>query len=317
MYESSTSTSTSASTTTSNKNETSFLLDPVIGIGTNEDQFFVGGSYFEALHDSAQTHSLYYGGMISKNNICNNCGKNGHSFHQCNLPITSYGIILCNRATETVARENKFLMIRRKDSYGYVEFARGKYSLNNLGQMQTIVDEMSVPEKRKILEFTQYKNDDSISRKKMDALKSGITVNNESVTLESLIKNSGTAWDETEWEFPKGRRNHNEKDIDCALREFAEETGYSLKDIHLIDNLQPFEETFIGSNYKAYKHKYYLAILSETANPGFLQNYQVSEVSELKWMTCEECVHAIRPYSFEKIALIQNVQHLLNEYEVF
>jgi 8-oxo-dGTP pyrophosphatase MutT (NUDIX family) len=214
-------------------------------------------------------------------------------------------------------------MIRRKDSYGYIEFARGKYSLNNLGQMQTIVDEMSVPEKRKILESnrgehaTQYKNDDSISRKKMDALKSGVTVNNESVTLESLIKNSGTAWDETEWEFPKGRRNHNEKDVDCALREFAEETGYSLKDIHLIDNLQPFEETFIGSNYKAYKHKYYLAILSENANPEFLQNYQISEVSELKWMTCEECVRAIRPYSFEKIALIQNIQRLLTEFEVF
>ena len=51
----------------------------------------------------------------------------------------------------------------------------------------------------------------------MDALKAGITINNEPVTLESLVKNSGTAWDETEWEFPKGRRNHNEKDVDCAF----------------------------------------------------------------------------------------------------
>jgi len=313
MYES----SSSSFSTSSSTNDLDPMMGIGIGIGISDDQLFAGGSYFEALHDGAPTHSIYYGNMISKNNLCNNCGKTGHSFHQCNLPITSYGVILCNKTHEVGVGFDKFLMIRRKDSYGYIEFARGKYSLNNLGQMQTIVDEMSVPEKRKILESTQYKNDDSISRKKMDALKSGITVNNEAVTLESLIKNSGTAWDETEWEFPKGRRNHNEKDVDCALREFAEETGYSLKDIHLVDNLQPFEETFIGSNYKAYKHKYYLAILSENANPGFLQNYQVSEVSELKWMTCKECVHAIRPYSFEKIALIQNIQHLLNEYEVF
>ena len=31
---------------------------------------------------------------MSKNNICNNCGKQGHQLHQCKLPITSYGIIL-------------------------------------------------------------------------------------------------------------------------------------------------------------------------------------------------------------------------------
>ena len=24
---------------------------------------------------------------------CNNCGKQGHQYHQCKLPITSYGII--------------------------------------------------------------------------------------------------------------------------------------------------------------------------------------------------------------------------------
>jgi ADP-ribose pyrophosphatase YjhB (NUDIX family) len=300
----------------------------------DSEQRCMGGSYFDMPHNEAFSSSPYYGcgalTMNSKNNICNNCGKNGHLFHQCNLPITSYGVILFNKAFDASdsggPAQTKFLMIRRKDSYGYIEFSRGKYSLNNVGQMQTIVDEMSLPEKRKILEITekigrgengiQYKNDDSISRKKMDALKAGITINNEPVTLESLVKNSGTAWDETEWEFPKGRRNHNEKDVDCALREFSEETGYSLSDIHLIDNLQPFEETFIGSNYKAYKHKYYLAMLSENANPSFLQNYQISEVSELKWMTCEECSQSIRPYSFEKIALIQNIQRILTNYTV-
>ena len=32
--------------------------------------------------------------MNKPTNVCNNCGKTGHSFHHCKLPITSYGIIL-------------------------------------------------------------------------------------------------------------------------------------------------------------------------------------------------------------------------------
>ena len=32
--------------------------------------------------------------MYNKKNIfCNNCGKIGHLFHQCKIPITSIGVI--------------------------------------------------------------------------------------------------------------------------------------------------------------------------------------------------------------------------------
>ena len=68
-------------------------------------------------------------------NVCNNCGKQGHSFHQCNLPITSYGIIAFNLNPQG----NKFLMIRRKDSFGYIDFIRGKYSPYNIYQIQNIL----------------------------------------------------------------------------------------------------------------------------------------------------------------------------------
>ena len=45
-------------------------------------------------------------------------------------------------------------------------------------------------------------------------------------TLASLIHKSSTTWLEPEWGYPKGRRNYQEKDLHCALREFEEETGY-------------------------------------------------------------------------------------------
>ena len=60
--------------------------------------------------------------------ICNNCGKQGHQFHQCKLPITSYGIILFRSSTNGI----EFLMLRRKNSFGYIDFIRGKYVQNNI-----------------------------------------------------------------------------------------------------------------------------------------------------------------------------------------
>ena len=83
-------------------------------------------------------------------NICNNCGKNGHTFYQCKLPITSNGIILFRKKD----KEIQYLMIRRKDSFGFIDFIRGKYSPYNIFQIQNLVNEMSNTEKQKILTET-------------------------------------------------------------------------------------------------------------------------------------------------------------------
>ena len=175
---------------------------------------------------------------MSKNiSVCNNCGKQGHMFHQCKLPITSYGIIAFRDTSEGL----QFLMIRRKDSFGYIDFIRGKYSPYNLKQLLNIIDEMSITEKKRILEIPfdtlwvemwgeismQFKSEENISKKKFELLHEGVTISDTTYTLKDIVEMSKTAWKETEWEFPKGRRNQKEKDLDCALREFEEETGIS------------------------------------------------------------------------------------------
>ena len=66
--------------------------------------------------------------------------------------------------------------------------------------------------------------------------------------LKDLIEMSTTNWSEPEWEFPKGRKNIGENDIECAFREFVEETGYTYNNLVLFRNLTPYEEIFIGSN---------------------------------------------------------------------
>ena len=267
---------------------------------------------------------------MSKNiNLCNNCGKQGHLFHQCKLPITSYGIILFRKIKDEI----QYLMIRRKDSFGYIDFMRGKYSPYNIFQLQKIIDEMSILEKTRILsepfdqlwiqmwgETTniQYKNEELSSSKKMDLIRNGVIINDENITLKSIVENSKTQWTETEWEFPKGRRNNKEKDLECALREFEEETGISKNKINVVENILPFEEIFIGTNHKSYKHKYFLAYMEEeNEEMSDLEHYQVTEVSKIEWKTIDKCLESIRPYNLEKKKLITNINKVLEEYRLY
>jgi len=264
--------------------------------------------------------------MNKNNSLCNNCGKHGHLFHHCKLPITSHGVIVFRSSLEGL----QFLMIRRKDSYGYIDFIRGKYSNQNISQIQKMIDQMSNDEKMRLLEhnfdvlwkmmwgennYIQYRSEEAVSSKKFESLKNGVEVNGTIYTLEQLIQESKTTWKETEWEFPKGRRNFQEKDFECATREFEEETGISRDSICFIDNMLPFEEMYIGSNLKSYKHKYYLAYMNHTSDA--LLNYQKTEVSKLEWKTIEDCISAIRPYNLEKIQMIQHINHALKEYRIY
>ena len=266
--------------------------------------------------------------MNKNNNACNNCGKQGHSFHQCKLPITSYGVIAFKASNYGI----QYLMLRRKDSFGFIDFVRGKYSPYNISQVQDIINEMSIEEKKRILtepfetlwqnmwgntNANQYKAEESASIKKMETIKAGVNVNGEVVNLENLVKNSTTEWTETEWEFPKGRRNYKEKDLECALREFEEETGLSSTKLSIIENILPFEETFIGTNHKSYKHKYFLSFYNDNEKNDNLDGFQVTEVSKLEWKTLDKCLESIRPYSLEKKNLILNINKVLEEYRLY
>jgi 8-oxo-dGTP pyrophosphatase MutT (NUDIX family) len=125
-------------------------------------------------------------------------------------------------------------------------------------------------------------------------------------------------WTETEWEFPKGRRDYKERDLDCALREFEEETGISKSNLHIIENILPFEEVYTGSNNKYYKHKYFLAYMkNQSGVEENLENFQKTEVSKLEWKTYEECLDCIRHYHLEKKQVIEKVNTLLKDYTIY
>ena len=266
--------------------------------------------------------------MSKLQSACNNCGRQGHLFHQCKLPIISYGVV----AFRISPKGLQFLMIRRKDSFGFIDFVRGKYSTYNMDQLQNIINEMSNAEKKRIIDepfeslwhqmwgdnsSTQYRAEEAASLKRYTAIKDGISNNAEKMTLSDLISKSNTNWEETEWEFPKGRRDFKESDLECAQREFEEETGISKSKLTMIENVLPYEEIFIGTNRKSYKHKYFLASIDYDASYDLLDTFQKSEVSKLEWKTVDECISSIRSYNLEKKNLIVNIHTMLHEYRLY
>jgi len=276
---------------------------------------------------------------MNNKKYCSNCKIHGHYYNNCKNIITSNGIIAINNINNTnnINNDYKFLLIRRRNSLGYIEFLRGKYNIHNMFYLKNIIFEMSINEKSDILNndfdtlwcklwgiennnddmITRYKNEKNNSKFKFNKLKEGFLNKKTNVfyNLIDIIKKSPSNWVEPEWGFPKGRKNYQEYDIDCAIREFEEETGYKRDNITLINNILPLEEIFVGSNYKSYKHKYYIAFMK---NINLINNnYNDFEVGELRWCSYNEVLNLIRPYNLDKLNLIKSVKEILNNYTLY
>ena len=259
-----------------------------------------------------------------RSSFCNNCGLSGHLFQSCKSPITSIGIIAFRRAPNG---EIQYLLICRKDSLGYVDFIRGKYPINDKRYLRNIFSEMTVDEKLNLKTKSfdemwnglwgkeigiQYRGEEKSSRAKYERLKNGVSIDGDVHSISTLISDTPIVWGEPEWGFPKGRRNYHEKDISCALREFEEETGYNKNDTTIMQNIQPIEEIFTGSNYKSYRHKYFVANMNNTAVPQ--NRYEDSEVSEMRWMNITEVLSHISPYNIEKRKMIFDLNTALTTF---
>lgn len=235
-----------------------------------------------------------------------------------------------DKSQDTEKDNIKYLMISRKDSLGFVDFIRGKYHLYNEIYLKNIIDGMTNNEKKRLLtddfdtllkslwgdnfNVNSYRSEELISREKYNKLKEGITIDNVTYSLKTLIEDSKTSWETSEWGFPKGRRNYQEKELVCALREFQEETGYKKNLVKIIQNLLPIEEIFTGSNFKSYKHCYYIGCMNTFEKPS--EPFQESEVGQMGWFSYKEALKLIRPYNVEKADVLTKVHKIVNTYTI-
>ena len=250
--------------------------------------------------------------------ICSNCGIGGHYFRACKEPITSLGILAFK---QELMRPNKWLLIRRRVTIGFIELMRGKYEIRDIDGIRTLIDQTTLNEKA--LLQTQPFNDlwiylwkgPATKRYQMDFEQSNskFAILRSRGILASLCLSSTTSWIEPEWGFPKGRRSVNETEINCALRETQEEAGITSTDLTLYEHLPPLLEEYIGSNGVCYRNKYWLAEvaphLEVGLNPGNLD--QQREISDVRWCTLDEALTLIRPYAKEKIEVLKQASQMI------
>ena len=227
-----------------------------------------------------------------------------------------------------IDRHLKYLMIQRRNSLSIIEFIRGKYKIDDIEYLNDTFYLIPNNEKEDLLTKTfdevwktiwnnsadnhvfmsEYKE----SKEKYDILKAGteIDVYNLKIkmSLDSLIENNRSRYDDQEWGFPKGRRNLNETDIEAAFREFEEETNIKKGTVDQM-NIHPFNELFMGSNKTRYKHKYYMGQIRKKIKLEISSDN--NEVRNIQWFTAEQSFRKIRDYNFEKRLMIKNVHYLL------
>ena len=286
--------------------------------------------------------------MNSKKIFCINCSKNTHFSKDCHEPVISYGII-CIKLDESLGispymieqflvnkiidyeeynfsnlknlskidnykNKIKFLLVQRKHSFSYVDFIRGKYNENNIKNLLNLMCKKEIDNiLNNNFEFLWdnlwgktsknkcYQKEFDESKIKFDHIKK--------TELIELI-DFNNLYETPEWGFPKGRKDKNEKNLNCAIREFEEESGIESNKYLIFNRLNTIEELVSCDTDKIYKLIYYLGIALEDIELEITNKYQKYEVGDLQWLSFEEVLPKIRPYFKEKINMIYQIYFL-------
>jgi ADP-ribose pyrophosphatase YjhB (NUDIX family) len=277
---------------------------------------------------------------ITMNNdiLCANCGCIGHIYKACNSPVCSFGII-CFRITYDVATSSlvpQYVMVQRKDSLCYVEFIRAKYVPQNRKYVTKLFASMTPDERSRIRnakDFDElwfnfwhidacksYMKEYQQAKHQYNMLKKGFSMRCADMgdviqfSLDYVLDNTKAEYPETEWGWPKGRRNINEPDLKCALREFSEETGMDTTDVSVLTNMKPFEEVFTGCNNVRYRHVYYLALQTTQVTPEMTNKQiaiQAQEIRKVKWCDYDTVLSNIRTHNVERRELFKRTHRMV------
>lgn len=253
---------------------------------------------------------------------CNNCGLRGHVFRDCQDPVVSCGIVLVRggRNLPIDPQNAELLMIRRKDSMSYTEFLRGKYHPEDSGYLFSLLENMTQGEQDLVRSYPfdtlwsklwgygvdHHSNEYPHAKQRF-----------ESQPIASLLDAHRTPYVESEWGFPKGRRIRCESDIECAIREFYEETNIP-RDAYVILKNVLLSETFRGTNGIMYKHVYYVALVTDDSKIQLDQKFtpmQRREISAIAWKSLNGCRDLTRPHFTERLPMLDTLESILAGFE--
>lgn len=251
-------------------------------------------------------------------------GNRGNKDVKC---IKSFGIILFvnennywRNNTTLINQENiKYLLYQRRDTYAFMDFMRGLW--NDDAKMFTLLSQISKDERKRLLTFSFddlwedlwvshsidvtgiYIAGKDRAKKKFNSVKDKIFIFLEQTNTSNIVCDAP-------WGFPKGKKNSKETDIDCAIREFCEETKFNITKNDILTELGTIIEWYEADNNKYYTTFYYIAQVPNLLpvkyinTPGCIRTSAVSdEVSNLIWAT----------YSDSTLLLDEQKKCILNE----
>jgi 8-oxo-dGTP pyrophosphatase MutT (NUDIX family) len=224
------------------------------------------------------------------------------------------GVVLTVDDMKKMYQSGKYVLnvclIQRKHTISFEAFVRGKY--NNEAELIIHRDRMTRDERESIKNinwdglYDQFMTDKDI--KYMQREKRRAKALYDSVNIQEFLDGATETLEEPSWEFPKGRRFSHETDIQCACREFEEETNIKMADVILYEQNNWCEEEFCGTNQKIYKNKYYVALVKPGTKGPFVDPKnagQTSEVKNAKWFSYPDAMNILHHYCQEKRDVLQ------------
>jgi 8-oxo-dGTP pyrophosphatase MutT (NUDIX family) len=195
----------------------------------------------------------------------------------------------------TINKQLELLVVRKLHTYAFAVFVLGRYASNDTEAQIKLFNRMEIDEKRELLslDFSIFwyhiwsSNNRPSSyfsaKNKFDLL----FVADGGIKLRALLAKSNSHGTR-KWEIPKGRkRDKTESDIQCAIREFGEETKIMPGSYKLFPSAWKTEK-YIDDDIQ-YINKYYFAYTKHaTPTIDFNDPHQIQEVSGAVFMTLDE-----------------------------
>ena len=283
--------------------------------------------------------------------LCIKCGNEGHTNRNCKGPVTSFGLIvysfgksnfpkgrlypslqteckqhqhdLTNEKNEredpytlrdSVDNEILFLLVERKDTVGFLNIVQGSYpdaQPYRSKRLQRYLNELTCEERKKLITWSFEDLWTVAGSDKKDVKKAEMKFKD--LNVEHLVNSNPCMYKEADYLMPKGRLKFAETTRQCAMREFAEETGYNRHDVILLD-IPPYIEQFTGTDGKPYRNVFYVAQLKDTARIqtrlGDDPN-QSKEVRNLGWFNLQDSLTLMRDYHQDKKDILQQAHSVV------
>lgn len=219
------------------------------------------------------------------------------------INMTSHGLMIFSINED---RRISVLLIKKRTTYAYIDFVNARYNKYDDESLCTLLGKMTNEEKLELMsmDFNRiiykfnflkggYKEADAVLSSRYERLKEAFDRNFGNDAGRAKLKMLASRVGSTDllWEFPRGRAYRGELSMNCAMREFYEETGISSDEYFMLPG-----ETFRlvqSDDGRDYTSHYYVGVMYQPRNVYLnLTNYhQVHEVADLRFIPLDELRH--------------------------